>query len=369
MVEIESTPYIKTCTKWRFLEIAIHKWKICKRGQYCRKTTQTHSTHFVIVKFDSKPTNPGLNCLRMFARLEVDDQLPSPPVTKETPRSLSKLNVRRIFVILAQFSPRWRHRWYWRPWLQLRQRWSRPLPRWLRPDGKYDWLSFHRSEIATSFGLSWWTEVAGGAELLVSQGKATNGWKASCLLLAPVSSPSHCSWKVLLAGLLIKEAQARVREVQVSMEQGWWSHLCNQLYHNSLQKEYGEECSQWWSRVEWPGSWVCGLWRGVGWDAAEGKTAHQPLQRASYARPHTHFTDVPRRANIVLCSSSVGNRVEHLCIWEYSLLCQKGLSHTHLLQNMYKVIFIPWFCAFNGDFFLTECFDWPYSAILHSRWW
>ena len=265
MVEIESTPYIKTCTKWRFLEIAIHKWKICKRGQYCRKTTQTHSTHFVIVKFDSKPTNPGLNCLRMFARLEVDDQLPSPPVTKETPRSLSKLNVRRIFVILAQFSPRWRHRWYWRPWLQLRQRWSRPLPRWLRPDGKYDWLSFHRSEIATSFGLSWWTEVAGGAELLVSQGKATNGWKASCLLLAPVSSPSHCSWKVLLAGLLIKEAQARVREVQVSMEQGWWSHLCNQLYHNSLQKEYGEECSQWWSRVEWPGSWVCGLWRGVGW--------------------------------------------------------------------------------------------------------
>ena len=35
----------------------------------------------------NKPTSPGLNCLRMFARLEVDDQLPSPPVTKETPRS------------------------------------------------------------------------------------------------------------------------------------------------------------------------------------------------------------------------------------------------------------------------------------------
>ena len=56
------------------------------------------------------------------------------------------------------------------------------------------------------------------------------------------------------------------------------------------------------------------VWTVEGWDAAEGKTAHQPLQRASYARPHTHFTDVPRRANIVLCSSSVGNRVEHLCI-------------------------------------------------------
>ena len=105
--------------------------------------------------------------------------------------------------------------------------------------------------------------------------------------------------------------------------------------------------------VEWSDRGVecvdCGGGLGGGWDAAEGKTAHQPLQRASYARPHTHFTDVPRRANIVLCSSSVGNRVEHLCIWEYSLLCQKGLSHTHLLQNMYKVIFL--FCAFNGDFF------------------
>ena len=35
----------------------------------------------------NKPTRLGLNCLRIFARLVAEDQVPSPPVTKETPRS------------------------------------------------------------------------------------------------------------------------------------------------------------------------------------------------------------------------------------------------------------------------------------------
>ena len=64
--------------------------------------------------------------------------------------------------------------------------------------------------------------MAGGAELLVSQGK--DGWllwKASCLLLAPLISSLNQCWKVLLAGLQLKEAEARVRKVQASMEQNW----------------------------------------------------------------------------------------------------------------------------------------------------
>ena len=118
--------------------------------------------------------------------------------------------------------------------------------------------SFHRSQISTSCGLSWWTEVAGGAELLVSQGKATgDGWwlnLASSLLL--LSSPNHCSWKVLPAGVHMKEAAqaSRAGKVQVSIRSKADDHICATFTSitihctwNKFRKACNKECSWWWN--------------------------------------------------------------------------------------------------------------------------
>ena len=107
----------------------------------------------------------------MFAKLEVDDQLPSPPVTNESPRS---------FETVASSYPTAA------PHLVEDVNDIEGIGTDAGRDGvahrsddcdlvgNIIW-SFHRSQISTSCGRSWWTEVAGGAELLVLQGKVTKG--------------------------------------------------------------------------------------------------------------------------------------------------------------------------------------------------